>query len=220
MANVVVNADLVKRYSDKLSGIASSVNGVDIVGVVDTRPITYEGQSRHICGVKYDKNKKTIYLTNSDMGDSKNIGIFVTTYDLEVIQGKALVREELSNSYDLSSIAAKHENGGYSQYQEAEEVPARKVNLKIVVVTDPSRVVLRNSKGVLFVCDFKVGQWFTMAPGKTESELYRMTGRDLSVASLFKFDFSVPGLDRGLYENVEALETGILDIGKHIDENV
>lgn len=220
MANVVINAELVKRYTDKVSGIASSVSGTEIVGVLDTRPITYDETSRHICGVKYDKNKKTIYMTDTDMGDSKNIGIFVTTYDLEVVQGRALIREEISNSYELSSVAAKLEGGGYAEYKDEIEIPAKKVNLRIVVVTDPSRVVLRNSKGVLFVCDFKAGKWFTMAPGKSESELYRMTGRDLSVTSLFKFSFPVPGLDRNLYDNIQAMESGKLDKQKHINENV
>lgn len=220
MANVVINAELVKKYKDKASGIATSVNGTDLIGLIDLRPITYEKQSRHIAGVKYDKNKKTIYLTDSKYGDSKNIGIFCTTYNLEVVRGKTLIREEISNSYELASVAAKMEVGGYSNYENGEEVPVRKVSLKIIVVTDPVKAILRNSKGILFVCDFKSGKWYTMPPGKTEAELYIMSGRDLNITNLFKFSFPVPGLDRGLYENIKALETRKLDIKKHILENV
>jgi len=220
MANVVINAEIVKHFEDKVSGIAASVNGSEIVGLIDTRNIKYGPQSRHICGIRYDKNKSTIYMTDDHVGDSKNIGIFVTTYDLEVVQGRVLVRDELKDSYELSSIAAKYEIGGYSEYGESEEVPAKKVTLKMVVVTDSTRVVLRNGKGVLFVCDFKSGKWYTMAPGKSESELYKMSGRDLSVTTMFRFSFPVPGLDRGLYENISAMETGTIDKNKHINDNV
>lgn len=220
MANVVINAGLNKRYKNKSSGIASAVSGNKIIGLIDTRNIIYEDKSRHICGVKYDANKQTIYMTDTDKSDSKNIGIFVTTYDLEVVIGQVIIRESIGNSYELSGIASKHEIGGYDHYKDFDEVSCAKVSLKIIVATAKDKLVLRNSKGVLFVCDFKSGKWYTMAPGQTEGSLYKMTGRDLSIASLFKFSFPVPSLDRALYENVSAMETGKLDQRKHILENV
>ena len=115
MANIVINAEVSKIYKNESSGIASGIRGKSLVGLMDVRPIRYKNKSKHIAGLKYDESKRMFYMTTPEKGDGVNIGIFVTTYDTELIEGKILAREVISDIFEVSSVAEKFHIGGYDK---------------------------------------------------------------------------------------------------------
>jgi len=225
MANIVLNAAVSKMYKNKASGIASALRGKSIIGFMDVRPVKYSNKTKHIAGLKYDKNERTFFLTSPKKADSVNIGVFISTYDLELIHGKIMAKEELRDVYELPSVSAKFERGGYaddiagSKSGTAEVFP-KKVNLKIIIATATDKLVLRNSKGFLFTCDFKDGRWYTLRPGTKKATIYNMKTDDLVSASIFKGSLPFPALDRKIFDNKSMLEFEDFDLDKHIQENV
>ena len=225
MANIVLNAAVSKMYKNKASGIASALRGKSIIGFMDVRPVKYSNKTKHIAGLKYDKNERTFFLTSPKKADSVNIGVFISTYDLELIHGKIMAKEELRDVYELPSVSAKFERGGYADdiadsKSETVEVFPKKVNLKIIIATATDKLVLRNSKGFLFTCDFKDGRWYTLRPGTKKATIYNMKTDDLVSASIFKGSLPFPALDRKIFDNKSMLEFEDFDLDKHIQENV
>lgn len=225
MANIVINAAVSKIYKDKASGIASALRGKSIIGFMDVRPVKYTNKTKHIAGLKYDKNERTFFLTSPKRADAVNIGVFISTYDLEIVHGKIMAKEELRDVYELPSVSAKFERGGYaedvkgSKYGTAQVFP-KKVNLKIIVATASDKLVLRNEKGFMFTCDFKDGRWYTLRPGTKKATIYNMNTDDLESANIFKDSLPFPALDRNIFDNKSMLEFEDFDLDKHINENV
>jgi len=225
MANIVLNAAVSKFYKDKASGIASALRGKSIIGFMDVRPVKYKNKTKHIAGLKYDKNERTFFLTSPKKSDSVNIGVFISTYDLEIVHGKVMAKEEMRDVYELPSVAAKFERGGYdddikeSGGRDAEVFP-RKVSLKIIIATASDKLILRNSKGFIFTCDFKDGRWYTLRPGTKKATIYNMRTDDLLSSQVFKDSLPFPALDRKIYENKSMLEFEDFDIDEHIKNNV
>jgi len=225
MANIVINAALSKVYADKAAGVASALRGKNIIGIMDVRPVKYTDKTRHIAGFKYDKNKRMFFLTSPKKADDVNIGIFVSTYDVEVVEGRVLAKEELTEVYELPSVAFKYEIGGYKDEIEKAgkslaEIHPKKVDLKILVITAPSRAVVRNEKGFTFVCDFKSGRWYTMRPGTTKMEAYSLRDDELLNKAVFKKELPFPALDRKLYDDSSVFEYDKFNIEKHVLSNV
>jgi len=226
MANIVINAGVSKIYKNKASGIASALKGKSIIGFMDVRPVKYKNKTKHIAGLRYDKNERTFFLTSPKRADAVNIGVFISTYDLELVHGKIMAKEELRDVYELPSVSAKFERGGYDKEMEAApgertvNVQPKKVNLKIIVATATDRLILRNSKGFIFTCDFKDGKWYTLRPGTKKATIYNMKTDDLESASVFRDSLPFPALDRKLFDNSSMLEFEDFDMDKHIKENV
>jgi len=225
MANIVINAAVSKVYKDKASGIASALRGKSVIGFMDVRPVKYTNKTKHIAGLKYDKNARTFFLTSPKKADAVNIGVFISTYDVELVSGKILAKEELRDVYELPSVSAKFERGGYdkeiakSKTGIAEVFP-KKVNLKIVVGTASDKLVLRNSKGFIFTCDFLNGKWYTLRPGTKKATIYNMKTDDFESANVFRASLPFPALDRKIFDNKSMLEFENFDLDKHIKENV
>jgi hypothetical protein len=205
-----------------VSGITAALRGKSIIGLMDVRPIKYKNKSSHIAGLKYDEGQKTFFLTTPTKADSVNIGIFVSTYDIEVIHGKILAKEELTDVYELPSVSAKYERGGYDvEKGDIKEVFPKKVDVRILVLTSPDTIVIRNSKGFVYTCDFKVGKWFVMRPGTTLPSIYNMKDSDKIANNLLKVSLPFPALDRNIFNNKSSLEYGKeIDVEKHILDNV
>ncbi len=225
MANIVINAAVSKHYKDKASGIASALRGKSIIGFMDVRPVKYKDKTKHIAGLRYDKNERTFFLTSPKKSDAVNIGVFISTYDVDLVQGKIMAKEELRDVYELPSVSAKFERGGYKEQLrdakgETAEVFPKKVSLKIIVATATDKLILRNSEGFLFTCDFKEGKWYTLRPGTKQATIYNMKSDDLAGASVFKASLPFPALDRKIFENKSMLEFENFDLEKHIIENV
>ena len=225
MANIVINAAVSKIYKDKASGIASALRGKSIIGFMDVRPVKYKNKTKHIAGLKYDKNARTFFLTSPKKSDAVNIGIFISTYDLEIVHGKVMAKEELSDVYELPSVSAKFDMGGYADdikksKDSSANIFPKKVNLKIIIATATDKLILRNSKGFLFTCDFKYGRWYTLRPGTKQSTIYNMREDDLLSASVFRDSLPFPALDRKIFDNSSMLEFENFDLDKHIINNV
>jgi hypothetical protein len=224
MANIVLNAAVSKFYKEKASGIASALRGKSIIGFMDVRPVKYTKKTKHIAGLKYDKNERTFFLTSPKKADAVNIGVFISTYDMEIVHGKIMAKEELRDVYELPSVAAKFESGGYDdeldKTKRDTEVFPKKVSLKIIIATSSDKLILRNSEGFIFTCDFKDGRWYTLRPGTKKATIYNMQTDDLISATVFKDSLPFPALDRKIYENKSMVEFEDFDIDKHIKENV
>lgn len=226
MANIVLNARVSKMYKDKASGIASALRGKNVIGFMDVRPVMYKNKSKHIAGLKYDKSERTFFLTSPKKADAVNIGIFITTYDMEVVSGKIMAMEELSDVYELPSVSAKLEQGGYdkafaeNKKSETLKIHPKKVNMKIYVATASDKLILRNSEGFMFTCNFKDGRWYVLRPGTTQHAIYNMKTDDLAMATMFKDSLPFPALDRKMFSNKSAIEFDDFDLEKHINENV
>ena len=223
MANIVINAAVSKIYKDKASGVTTALRGKSIIGLMDVRPVVYKDKTRHVAGLKYDQGQRTFFLTTPTKADSVNIGVFISTYDVEVLQGKMLAKEELKDVYELPSVSAKFERGGYKDAQGGKlvEVFPKKVNLNILILTGKESITLRNSKGFILTCDFKNGKWMTLRPGTTLPMIYNMSETDKDLENLLKVDLPFPALDRNIYDNMKEMEErGDIDIEKHILENV
>ena len=222
MANIVINAELTKVYKDRVSGITAALRGKSIIGLMDVRPVKYKNKSRHIAGLKYDEGKRTFFLTTPKKADDVNIGIFVSTYDVEVVHGKILAKEELTDVYELPSVSAKYERGGYDVDEgDIKEVFPRKVDVRILVMTSPDTIVVKNSEGFVYTCDFKLGKWFVLRPGTSLPHIYNMKDSDKMANNLLKVSLPFPALDRNIFDNKSAIEYGKeIDVEKHIMDNV
>jgi hypothetical protein len=228
MANIVINADVSKLFKNEASGIASGIRGKNMVGLIDVRPIRYKNKSRHIAGLKYDESKRVFYMTTPEKGDGVNLGIFITTYDIELVEGKILAREVIDDIYEVSSVAEKYTVGGYDDVLERAkkkkevnpEIFPRKVDLQIIVATAPKKISLRNSKGFIFTCDFASGKWYVLRPGTKKAVIYKMNEMDFNAANVFREQLPFPALDRKIYDNKTLLESGEFSLKKHILTNV
>jgi len=224
MANIVINAAVSKVHKDKASGIATAIRDKNIVGFMDLRNVIYENQTRHIAGLKYDKNERMFYMVSPKKADDVNIGIFISTYDIELVHGKIMAKEELSDVYELPSVAEKMSRGGYKKsldttIQKRAEVFPKKVNLKILIATAKDKLVIRNKAGFLFTCDFKTGKWHTLRPGSKLQTIFMMESDDLNIQSIFKHSLPFPALDRGMFDK-ESNASETFDMTKHILDNV
>ena len=225
MANVVINAAVSKIYKDKASGIASALRGKNVIGFMDVRPVKYKNKTKHIAGLKYDKNERTFFLTSPKKADAVNIGIFITTYDMEMVEGKIMAKEELTDVYELPSVSAKLEQGGYDSIiaqskNSTTKINPKKVNMKIIIATATDKLVLKNSKGFLFLCDFNEGRWYTLRPGTKKAIIYNMKKDDLAMSSMFKDSLPFPALDRKMFDRKSTIEYDNFDLEKHINETV
>ena len=95
MAKIIINAKLSKAYKEYTSGIAFSTKGDRGMGVVDERKVTYKNQSVFFCGIQWNKNKRILSLVDEMKSTSANIGIFISTYENVLVDGKILIHEEL-----------------------------------------------------------------------------------------------------------------------------
>jgi len=220
MANIVINASLSKYYKDKASGIATALRGKSIIGFMDVRNVEYKDKSKHIAGLRYDKNARMFFLTSPKKADNINIGVFISTYEISVKRGKILAKEDLTDVYELPSVGAKLERGGYAKEQAKAkgiaEVFPKKTRLFIYVLSSKDKIVINNSEGFVFTCDFKVGKWYTMRPGTKTSTIYNMRIQDQEAANIFKSALPFPALDRNLYKKTSDLEQQTFDLNKHV----
>ncbi len=227
MANIVINAAVSKMYKNKASGIATAIREKSVIGFMDVRNIEYHNKTRHIAGLKYDPAEKTFFLVSPKDGDNINIGIFISTYPVEIAKGstgdigKILQAIELDDVYELPSVSAKFEMNGYpSAKKEMVEVFPKKVSLRIVVVSGKKKVSLRNSKGFVFTCDFDSGKWYVLRPGTKKSEIFRMDKDDLTAHAIFRHDLPFPALDRKLFDKPGVIDYDTFDLKKHVLDNV
>ena len=223
MAKIIMNAKLSKLKKEYPAGIMQSIKGRGDMGVIDKRRVTYKDTHVFYAGIKWDPNKRMLFLTEESSSNDINIGVFVSTYQTELIKGKMLINEQFESAKDISSIAYKFEINGYTKDSPdfIEElapgligIDAKNVRLNLVVVTDPKQVILKNSAGVYFVCDFNKNNWFTLKPGASDLELYDY--ENLEINDLVKDKLPFPALDRKMYdEAINLLESGRFDIKKH-----
>jgi len=228
MANIVINAGLTKIKKEAASGVAVALRGSTSVGFMDLRRIKYKNKTKHIAGLKYDRAKKMFFLTSPKKADDVNIGVFISTYDTEIVEGKVLGKEEITNIYEITSVGEKLHRGGYDEILEDAkerkeiypEVFPKKVSLKILITSGKKKTIVKNSKGFMFTCDFETGKWYVTRPGSKVAELYKMSEFDLEVASLFKEQLPFPALDRKIYDSDSIIDYGKFDLTKHINETV
>ena len=227
MANIVMNAAVSKIYEDKASGIATAIKEKSVIGFMDVRNITYQNKTRHIAGLKYDKREKTFFLTTPNHGDKTNLGIFISTYPVTIEhgvdsdRGKILQEVVLRDVYELPSVSAKFEIDGYEGAKnKMMEIFPKKVDFRILIVSGKKKVTLRNSKGILFTCDFDSGKWYVLRPGTSKSEIFRMDKHDMNISSIFRHDLPFPALDRKLFDKPGMIDFDTFDLKKHIIENV
>ena len=226
MAKIIFNAKISKQDKNLSAGIMYSVSGKRDIGVIDTRKTTYKEQFLHNAGVFWDPDKHLLQLTSEEQKSNANIGVFISAYPTTLIDGKIFVSEWLDVGKDIGSISFKKEIGGYDPEKNKDEkidilgknllgIEPKKVSLYITVGTAKEKLILKNSQGFYFVCDFKKNNWFTLKPNATELELYDYDNNIESI-DLFKDKLPFPALDRKLYdEEIDKYINGNWDIKKH-----
>ena len=226
MAKVIFNAKLSKEIKEVASGIMLSISGKRDIGVVDTRNITYKDQHLHRCGVFWDQDKHLLQMVSEEKQSNANIGVFISSYPTIVVEGKVFISEWLDVGKDIGSIAFKRDIGGYDpNINKSDEIEVlgknligvtpKKVSLYLTVGTAKDRLILKNSQGFYFVCDFKKDNWFTLRPGASELELYDYDG-NIEAKDILKEKLPFPALDRKLYdEEIDKYLNGNWDIRKH-----
>lgn len=226
MAKIIFNAALSKEDKNIASGIMLSITGKRDIGVIDTRHILYKNKSVHRCGVFWDPDKHLLQLVSDEKESNANIGVFISSYPTTVVDGKVFISEWIDVGRDIGSIAYKKEIGGYNpDYNKNEEldilapgligISPKKVSLYITVGTAKEKLILKNSEGFYFVCDFKKDNWFTLKPGATELELYDYEN-NIEAMDLLKDKLPFPALDRKLFdEEIDKYLNGNWDLKKH-----
>ena len=226
MAKVILNANLSKETKNIASGIMLSISGKRDIGVIDVRRITYKNQHVHNCGVVWDDDKHLLELIDEEKKSDANIGIFISSYATTVVDGKVFISEWIDTSKDIGSIAFKRDMGGYNpEINKSEEVDEitkglvgidpKPVQLYLTVGTAKEKLILKNSEGFYFVCDFEKNNWFTLKPGSTELELYNYDG-NIEANNIIKDKLPFPALDRKLYdEEIDKVLNGNWDVKKH-----
>jgi len=223
MAKVIFNAQLSKKEKNIPSGIALTVKGRMDIGVIDNRKVTYENQHLFYVGVKWDDKKRLLMMTEEQMSSNKNIGIFISTYPIELVDGKLFIHEKFNVGVEVSSVCYKRDIGGYEEGSDEVQpvtkglvaINPKKVDIYLAVGTAKEKFIVKNKAGFYFVCDFKKNNWFTLRPGSSKIELYDYDG-NIAAKDILKEKLPFPGLDRKLYdEAVSELEYGNFDIKKH-----
>jgi len=224
MAKIILNAELSKTDKNYPGGIALSVKGRRDIGVLDTRKVTYKNQHVFYAGINWDENKQLLTIVDEIKKSNANIGVFVSTYPINLVKGKLLVNSHIEVGIEVSSVCYKRDIGGYEDPKEVVEVindglkviKPKNTSLYIAVVTDKDKAIIKNSAGFNFVCDFKKNNWFTLRPGATELELYDYNN-DIEKLDILKEKLPFPGLDRKLYdESINLLENRLFDLNKHV----
>jgi len=227
MAKIVLNASLSKYDKKMPSGIAGSVQGERNMGVLDMRETTYTDQHLFYAGLTYDKDKKILRIIDNNGDSNANLGVFISTYPIELVEGRMIINEYMEASYEISSICFKRDNDGYKKEEKENlifkglyEIKPKKVAFYVAVVTGKERTIIKNSQGFMFVCDFNKSNWFTLKPNSSKLDLYNYNG-DIEIKDLMRDKLPFPGLDRKLFdEEVSKLEEGNLDVVKHALKNV
>jgi len=223
MAKIIVNAKISKEDKNYPGGIALSVKGRRDIGVVDIRKTTYKDQHIFYAGINWNENKQLLSITDEIKKSNANIGVFVSTYPIQLVKGKMLVNTHIEVGTEISSVCFKRDIGGYNKEDEIVEVlehdlvviNPKKVSLYLAVGTAPDKLIIKNKEGFNFVCDFKKNNWFTLRPGASELEMYDYNN-DIEKLDLLKEKLPFPGLDRKLYdESVNLLENGRFDVKSH-----
>ena len=226
MAKVIFNAKISKENKELSSGIMYSITGKRDIGVLDTRNIMYKNQCMHNCGVFWDPDKHLLQLTSEEQKSNANIGVFISSYPTTLVEGKIFVSEWLDVGKDIGSISFKKEAGGYDPNKNKNEkidilgkelfgIEPKKVSLYITVGTAKEKIILKNSQGFYFVCDFIKNNWFTLKPNASELELYDYDN-NIESLDIIKDKLPFPALDRKLYdEEINKYLNGNWDIKKH-----
>jgi len=223
MAKIIVNANLTKISKEYSAGIAFSTKGDRGMGIVDDRKITYDKQSVFYCGIQWNKNKRILSLVDENKNSSANIGIFVSTYENVLVDGKILIQEELDFTNEITSVSFKQEIGGYKEESSdvikiadsLYEVKPKKTRIFLTVGTAKERLVIKNKEGFYFICDFKKNNWFTLAPGSSELEIYDYNN-NIEIKDLVKEKLPFPCLDRKMFDgDYSSISLEEFDVEKH-----
>jgi len=226
MAKVIFNAALSKESKKYASGIMLSITGKRDIGVVDRRPITYENQHVHYCGIEWDPDKHLLEMISEEKKSNANIGVFISAYPTVLVDGQVFISEWIDLGKDIGSIAFKRDLGGYNpEINKNEKIEVlgkglvgaspKNVSLYLTVGTAKEKLILKNKEGFYFVCDFKKNDWFVLKPGSSELELYDYNG-NIEVLNLMKKKLPFPALDRKIYdEEINKFLNGNWDLKKH-----
>ena len=226
MAKVIFNAKLSKESKEYASGIMLSIKGKRDIGVIDLRKITYKDQHVHHCGVFWDEDKHLLELIEEEKQSNANIGVFISAYPTVLVEGRVFISEWIDVGKDIASVCYKRDLGGYSLERKDEEdldiidkdligIKARNVALYLTVGSASDKLILKNSEGFYFICDFQKEDWFVLPPNASELELYDYDN-SLEVKNLFKEKLPFPALDRKLYdEEIDKFLNGEWDLKKH-----
>ena len=226
MARVVFNANLSKEDKNTASGIVLSISGKRDIGVIDLRHITYKNQHYHNCGVIWDQDKHLIQMVSEEKQSNANIGVFISSYPTTLVDGKIFISELIEVSKDIGSISFKRDIGGYnSKINKNEEletlsknligITPKNVSLYITVGTAKEKIILKNSEGFYFVCDFAKNNWFTLKPNSSELELYDYDS-NIESNDIMKDKLPFPALDRKIFdEEIDKILNGNWNLNKH-----
>jgi len=226
MARIVFNANLSKYKKDIPSGIVLTIKGKRDIGVIDERKVTYENQHLFNAGILWDNHKHLLKMVDEEKNSNANIGVFISSYPTILVDGKVFISEYLELGKDIGSISYKRDLGGYNPDINPNEnievitdglvgVFPKTTRVYLTVGTAPKRLILKNSEGFYFVCDFEDGNWYTLRPGASELEIfdYNSTLKDKNI---LKELLPFPTLDRHLYDDeINKLINGEFDLKKH-----
>jgi len=223
MAKIIINAKITKISKEYSAGIAFSTKGDRGMGIVDDRRVTYKDQTIFYSGIQWNKNKRILSLVEESKNSSTNIGIFVSTYENVLVDGKMLIHEELDFTNEVTSVSFKQEIGGYKEdspdvvkiSDTLYEVKPKQTKMFLTVGTAKEKLVIKNREGFYFVCDFKKNNWFTLKPGSSKIEIYDYDN-NIGINDLLKEKLPFPCLDRKIFDgDYSSISLENLDIKKH-----
>jgi len=226
MARIVLNANISKGKKDIDSGIVLSIKGKRDIGLIDKRPITYKDQHLFNAGIEWDDQKHLLKLVSEEKNSNANIGVFVSSYPTTLVDGKVFISEYLEIGKDIGSIAFKREVGGYDPELNKKEkidhlfsnvygIFPKNTTIYLTVGTAKQRLILKNSEGFYFICDFIKGNWYTLRPGASELELYDYANA-LENKNILRELLPFPTLDRHLFDDeINKVINGEFNLTKH-----